>query len=99
MQCGQNTMNENTRFEEYERKPENNPHDRNYCRHFFLFGLLVISSDEENYNPEETSPDFVENQNILPDVSVDTEPVFIDTEDTPVSERKSRLRLLRLKLT
>lgn len=65
----------------------------------FLFGLLVISSDEENYNPEETSPDFVENQNILPDVSVDTEPVFIDTEDTPVSERKSRLRLLRLKLT
>ena len=87
-------MNENTRFEEYERKTRKIILTIGIIAGiFFLFGLLVISSDEENYNPEETSPDFVENQNILPDVSVDTEPVFIDTEDTPVSERKKPIKV------
>ena len=63
-------MNENTRFEEYERKTRKIILTIGIIAGiFFLFGLLVISSDEENYNPEETSPDFVENQNILPDVA------------------------------
>ena len=53
-------MNENTRFEEYERKTRKIILTIGIIAGiFFLFGLLVISSDEENYNPEETSPDFV----------------------------------------
>ena len=83
MQRGQNTMNENTRFEEYERKTRKIIFTIGiiaFC--FFLFGLLILSSDTEVYNPEEATPDFVENQNILPEITADTGPIFIDTEAT-----------------
>ena len=83
-------MNENTRFEEYERKTRKIIFTIGiiaFC--FFLFGLLIISSDTEVYNPEEETPDFVENQNILPEINADTGPIFIDTETTS-GETKSK---------
>ena len=83
-------MSENTRFEEYERKTRKIIFTIGiiaFC--FFLFGLLVISSDTEVYNPEEDAPDFVENQNILPEIGADTGPIFIDTEAT-TGEGKSK---------
>ena len=58
MQRGQSAMNENTRFEEYERKTRKIILIIGIISGlFFLFGLLIISTEVKQYNPEENTPD------------------------------------------
>ena len=87
-------MNENTRFEEYERKTRKIILIIGIISGlFFLFGLLIISTEVKQYNPEENTPDFVENQDILPDVSIAEEPVIIETEETGFTERAKPIKV------
>ena len=67
-------MSEITRFEEYEKKT-----GRLILiiaiifGLLFLFGLLLLSGDDDNYSTDETRPDFVEDQteNMIPDADND----------------------------
>ena len=65
-------MNENTRFEEYERKTRKIILIIGIISGlFFLFGLLIISTEVKQYNPEENTPDFVENVLLMLDYIIE----------------------------
>ena len=88
-------MSENTRFEEYEKK----------TRWLiiiigiifgilFLFGVLLLSSDEDEYNPEEATPDFVNNTSMVPEIDENSDDVLIKTEDGIFSERQKPITVM-----
>ena len=87
-------MNENTRFEEYEKKTRKIILIIGIILFFlFLIGLQLNSSDGEIYNPEENTPDFVENQNILPEINSETPPLFIDTENSEIGNKNKPIKI------
>ena len=87
-------MSENTRFEEYEKKT------RKLIiligvifGILFLIGLLIISSDEEDYNPEEAAPEYDEHESMAIDVEPE-ETFAIETEDVSGSEKKKPITIV-----
>ena len=81
-------MSDDTRFEEYEKKT------RKLILIIggifgvlFLFGLLMLSSDEESYTQEEVAPTYVENESALPNIENEETNAFINTEVGSESEK------------
>ena len=94
MQCGKDTMNDNTRFEEYEQKTRRIILFIGVIATLlFVFGLLMLSSDDEVYNPEEEAPKFEENQDILPDLEKGDDSLFIDAEENVEADNKKPIKI------
>ena len=70
-----------TRFEEYEKKTRVIFTIMGIIAFvLFLLGLVVISMDNENYDPESEEPTFIENQSIVPDIEDEGETEIIQED-------------------
>ena len=77
-----------TRFEEYEKKTRMIFVIMGIIAFvLFLFGLLVISINNEVHDPESEEPEFVENQSIVPIIEEEGDVEFT-SEDSLNRERK-----------
>ncbi|MBO5441065.1 MAG: DUF3659 domain-containing protein, partial [Alphaproteobacteria bacterium] len=87
-------MNENTRFEEYEKKTRRLIIIIGVIfGMLFLFGVLILSSDEDEYNPEEATPEYEETESIVPEIE-NSDEELIKTEDGIFSERKKPITVM-----
>ncbi len=84
-------MSENTRFEEYEQKTRRIILVIGIIAGLlFLFGLIILSSDDETYNPEEEAPEYKENQDGLPDLDNGEDALLLMLKKNRAQKAKSR---------
>jgi cytoskeletal protein RodZ len=90
-------MSENTQFEEYQKKT-----GRImliiaiFCGVIFLFGWLLLSQSNDEYNPEEAVPDYVENDEAqtVPDVGNEEDSLLIQTDSEDALDVKKAITII-----
>ena len=87
-------MTENTQFEEYEKKTGKIILIIGIIALFiFIFGLVLISGGDNRNVSEDVAPEFVENQNILPEIETSDDPIFLNTDENDESGRKKVIKI------